>query len=185
MGRLVRCRVCGLIIDESKLKDKCPACGFPRTVFEPYEEKMSIKRKKLLNLDLHPILVHFPEAFSTIIFLLTLFTLIAPALYRDQILGTILILSFLLPFFTVLAIFSGIIDGKTRFKKLKTILLIRKIIIGTIFLILAILLILTGISYGIVEIKLVFMLLLSLGCLICGTLLGLIGKTLNNALIVN
>ncbi len=183
MVKLLRCRVCGFVIKENKLKDNCPACGYPSSVFEPYEEEISEERKRILNLDLHPILVHFPEASSTIIFLLALITLIAPTFFRSYILGTIIILSLLLPFFTVIGILSGLIDGKVRLKKLKTPLLIRKIIIGSTFVILAILLILPSYVFGNIEENLIYIFILSLGCLICGTFLGLIGKKLTRTLI--
>jgi uncharacterized membrane protein len=46
-------------------------------MFEPYVEKISPKRKRILSLDLHPIAVHFPQAFIISIFVLSLVTLAA------------------------------------------------------------------------------------------------------------
>ncbi len=61
MKELVRCRPCGFVMEAGKLGDVCPACGMPRKVFEPYREKVSINRLRLLNLDLHPIAIHLSQ----------------------------------------------------------------------------------------------------------------------------
>ena len=49
-------------MEAGKLGDVCPACGLPRKVFEPYRERVSINRLRLLNLDLHPIVIHLSQA---------------------------------------------------------------------------------------------------------------------------
>ena len=118
MTSLLRCRVCGFIIKEGKLGDRCPACGVPRTAFESYDDKITEKRRKLLDMDIHPVVVHFPQAFSVFILFLTIFTLIFPNFLRAEILCSIPILAIFLPLVTAAAIFSGAFDGKTRFKKL-------------------------------------------------------------------
>ena len=181
MKKLLRCKACGFIIEEGKLGDICPACGVPRSSFEPYEEKISEKRKKILDLDLHPVVVHFPQAFSAFIVLLAAINVLFPILFADQILCSIPIMAVFLPIVTAGAILSGMLDGKTRFKKLKTPHLIKKIIIGTIFLGLSIVLAIISVLLISTEIGIALVLIFSLGCLICGTILGLIGKTLTNA----
>jgi hypothetical protein len=62
MKEFVRCRPCGFVMEAGKLGDVCPACGLPRKVFEPYREKVSRNRLMLLNLDLHPIVIHLSQA---------------------------------------------------------------------------------------------------------------------------
>ena len=177
MVQLLRCKVCGYIIKESKLGDKCPACGVPKTAFEPYKEKVSEKRKKILNLEIHPILTHFTLGFSVFSFILTVLTLIFPKFFRNEILNTIVILNVSLPIFVFLTLISGIFDGKIRFKRIITIQHIKKMIIGSVLLALAI-------SIGVIsfflltETILIPLLFISLFCVVCAGVLGLIGKTL-------
>ena len=64
MKDYVRCKACGYIMERSKLGDKCPACGVSATMFEPYDDKLSEKRRRLLDIHVHPIVVHFPQAFA-------------------------------------------------------------------------------------------------------------------------
>jgi O-antigen/teichoic acid export membrane protein len=177
MVQLLRCKVCGYIIKESKLGEKCPACGVPKTAFEPYKEKVSEKRKKILNLEIHPILTHFAVGFSVFSFVLTLLTLIFPTFFRDEILNAIVILNVSLPIFVFLTLISGIFDGKIRFKRIITTLHIKKMIVGTVLLALAI-------SIGTIslilstETILIPLLIISLLCVGCAGFLGLIGRTL-------
>ena len=185
MTSLLRCKVCGFIIKEGKLGDRCPACGVPRIAFEPYDDKITEKRRKMLDLEIHQIIVHFPQAFSVFILFLTIFTLIFPDFLRAEILCSIPILTLFLPLVVAAAILSGAFDGKTRFKKLNTPHLIKKIIFGTIFFILSIPLAIFSYYFIITEIGLILVLIFSLGCVLCGTILGLIGKTLTNAKVPN
>src|SRR5664280_760620 len=74
MKELVRCRPCGFVIEADKLGDVCPACGMPRKVFEPYRERVSRNRLKLLNFDLHPIAIHLSQALVIAIPVLVIIT---------------------------------------------------------------------------------------------------------------
>ncbi len=67
MKKYVRCKVCGYIMVESDLKDRCPACGLPKTVFEPYVSNISSRRKFIIDQHIHPIVVHFPQVFVMLI----------------------------------------------------------------------------------------------------------------------
>jgi rubredoxin len=177
MAQYLRCKVCGYIIREDKLGEKCPACGVPKTAFEPYKEKVSEKRKKILDLEIHPILTHFAVGFSAFTFILTVLTLIFPTFYRNEILTTIVILNVSLPIFVDLTLMAGIIDGKIRFKKVITIQHIKKMIVGSIFLGLAITL--GVISFFLqIETILIALLILSGICVVCAVFLGLIGRGL-------
>ncbi len=177
MTQLLRCKVCGYIIKDSKLGEKCPACGVPKTAFEPYKEKVSEKRKKILDLEIHPILTHFAVGFSVFSFILTMLTVIFPTFYRNEILTTIVILNISLPIFVDLTLMSGIVDGKIRFKRIITTQHIKKMIIGSVLLALAI-------SLGVISFFLptatilIPLLFISLFCVVCAGLLGLIGRTL-------
>lgn len=174
MKDLVRCRPCGFVIEADKLGDKCPACGLPRKVFEPYRERVSANRKTVLNLDLHPIAIHLSQSLVILIPVLILSTTYYPNFFYD-ILKPVLIFSvFIFPFTLILSFLSGMVDGLVRFKTLKTPFLISKIIYSSIILISAFTLftIAPDENYGIKS------LLLSIICLIVGVRLGLLGKKL-------
>ena len=72
MKTMIRCKACGYIMEGGKLGDKCPACGAPKTAFEPYTDPMAAPRRKMLNLQLHPIAVHFPITFAVAAFVFSL-----------------------------------------------------------------------------------------------------------------
>ncbi|MCK7505218.1 MAG: hypothetical protein MZV70_14775 [Desulfobacterales bacterium] len=100
MANLMRCKACGFVTDQGNIKDVCPACGVPAKMFEPYTNPVSLKRRKILDLHTHPVLVHFPQAFAL--------TLVSPVLLRffcsagsagNAWIRTIKVLSVLLPFF--------------------------------------------------------------------------------------
>jgi len=144
---LVKCKPCGYITDESKLGDVCPACGVSSKLFEPYKDKVSAKRRKLIDLDLHPIAVHFPQTIAVFIFQLIIVNMMFPSFKGYEITLLIQFLSILLPFAVFGAWISGIIDGKIRFKKLKTPALVKKIILGTSMLITSILVPIFALNY--------------------------------------
>ena len=43
---MVRCKACGFLMKEGKLGDRCPACGAPKTAFEPYKDPMAWNRRR-------------------------------------------------------------------------------------------------------------------------------------------
>lgn len=134
MKELVRCRPCGYVMEADKLGDVCPACGMPRKVFEPYREKVSLNRLRLLNLDLHPIAIHLSQALVIAIPVFILIAGLFPAFKPEVVRGVLVFSVFAFPFTLVLAILTGIIDGLTRFKTLKTPLLKFKIIFSIVIL---------------------------------------------------
>ena len=85
MKELVRCKSCGFVMEKGKLHGKCPACGVPDKMFEPYSEKIAPFRKFMLSLDMHPVLVHFPQAFTATVLLLSLFAMVSQGPVREQI----------------------------------------------------------------------------------------------------
>ncbi len=130
----LKCKACGYVIDEKKLGDVCPACGVPRTAFEPWTDDVSARRRTILNLNLHPISLHFPQAFSAMIPVFILADLLFPLPFGLEASQAARLLSVLV-FPAALAAFSaGLIDGNIRFKRVGTPALIRKIIIGSVFL---------------------------------------------------
>jgi len=179
MKELVRCRPCGFVMDADKLGDVCPACGLPRKVFEPYREKVSRNRLLLLNLDLHPIVIHLSQALVIAIPLLAILTNFFSH-FQPEILKSVLIFSvFVFPFTLILAIITGVIDGLTRFKTLRTPLLRVKIIFSLIILSLSVALFFVAPH----EDKYVITIILSVLCLGAGVQLGLWGKKLINVIL--
>jgi len=171
---LVRCRPCGYVMKASDLGDVCPACGLPRNVFEPYRERVSANRLFILALDIHPIAIHLSQTFVALTPLLIIFHLLFPD-FQETIVHSVINFSiFALPFSLILSFISGLIDGITRFKTLKTPLLRSKIIFSSTILVLAFiqLLIFTPGVYTWITI------LLSLAAFGCAVKLGLVGKHL-------
>jgi hypothetical protein len=135
MANLIRCKACGYVTKEGNIKDVCPACGVPAKMFEPYTDPLSEKRRRIIDLHSHPIIVHFPQAFALTLFILAILLFIAPSQIKDALCYTMKVLSLFLPFFVVLSFLTGLLDGKTRFRKVTTPFLKKKIIIGLIFFI--------------------------------------------------
>ena len=179
MKEYVRCRPCGFVMEADKLGDVRPACGLPRKVFEPYRERVSLNRFFILIFDLHPIAIHLSQAF---VFLIPSLAVIINLFnhFHPEILKSVLIFSvFVFPFTLVLAIITGIIDGLTRFKTLRTPLLKVKIIFSLIILLLSIVLFLTAPH----ENYFMLTIALSILCLATGVKLGLWGKKLINVIL--
>ena len=166
-------------MEADKLGDVCPACGLPRKVFEPYRERVSLNRLLLLNFDLHPIVIHLSQALVIAIPVLTiilnLFSHFQPEIIKNVIIFSV----FVFPFTLFMAIVTGVIDGLTRFKTLKTPLLRVKIIFSLIIFTLSIVLFFVGPreNYGILTI------VLSILSLAAGVQLGLWGKKLINVIL--
>jgi len=178
---LIRCKVCGYIMKENKLKDVCPACGVPRTAFEPFKDTISKKRRTILEINLHPISVHFPQAFTTAIPAFIVLAMAAPPSVGNELLSAAKVLSYFLPLTVLPAIFFGIVDGKTRFKKITTPLLVQKMITATVLFILTVILALVTYSFGTEYPGNLYLIIIALGCIACQIVLGEIGKTLMNS----
>lgn len=183
MSELVRCRPCGYVMEADKLGDVCPACGMPRKVFEPYRERVSNNRLMILNLDLHPIAIHFSQAFVGAIPLLFLFTALLPGFYHQELTIVNKVMIIALPFTMILALSSGMIDGYTRFKTFNTPLLVRKLILSGVITILSGIASAIVIFNGLTTKNTTLVILLILGCLACAVTLGLLGKKLLNVIL--
>jgi len=168
---LVRCRPCGYVMKASDLGDVCPACGLPRNVFEPYRERVSSNRLLILSLDIHPIAIHLSQTFVALTPLLIIFHLIFPD-FQETIAHSVITFSvWALPISLVLSFISGVVDGITRFKTLRTPLLKSKIIYSIAILILSFtqLIIFTPNTYTWVTMLIA---VASLGCAVKLVLLG-------------
>ena len=178
MARLMRCKACGFVISESKIKDVCPACGLPKSVFEEYEERISQKRKLILGLDLHPIAVHFPQALATLSAVFLAVGLLLEGSLAAELLSAARLLLILLPFSVLVAIIVGILDGKTRFRRLKTPLLVRKMILAVILLVLSVIVCALVLRSELKTETAGVVLVLLLGCIGCEIGLGKTGVRL-------
>jgi rubredoxin len=60
MGKLVKCQVCGLIMEEDKLHDACPKCNAPKEKFDVLADDAAEKvfRSEYTN-DLHMRLINY------------------------------------------------------------------------------------------------------------------------------
>jgi hypothetical protein len=166
-------------MEADKLGDVCPACGLPRKVFEPYRERVSLNRLKLLNLDLHPIAIHLSQSLVIAIPILTMLKNFMPELYPEVIKNVLVFSVVLFPFTLCLAIMTGVIDGLTRFKTLKTPLLRVKIIFSLIILSLSVVLYFIAPDEKLYVLT-IFVSVLSLAA---GVQLGLWGKKLINVIL--
>ncbi len=182
MKELTICKSCGYVMRRARLKSVCPACGVPAKMFEPYTDKMSPKRRFLLLLDLHPVMAHFPQAFTAT---LTILCVVALAL-RDRpclnLTATISVLGIILPFVVGLSFLAGLLDAKIRFRRVRTPLLIWKMALGGLFLLLS-----CGI-FAVVATRpttepgvLVALLSLSVPAVACSSILGILGVRLLNS----
>ena len=171
---LVRCRPCGYVMKESELGDVCPACGLPRNVFEPYREKVSANRLFILALDIHPIAIHLSQTFVALTPVLIVFHAIFPN-FQEVIIHSVINFSiFMLPLSLVVSTISGVVDGITRFKTIRTPMLKSKIIFSLLILTISLIQLFTATP----NVYHWFTLLLSLSIFACAVKLGLLGKRL-------
>jgi hypothetical protein len=183
MRKLVRCKACGFIMQENELREKCPACGAPKTVFEPYTDTVGEKRRRLLDMDLHPMMVHFPTSFIVVILLLSIGLTFITGPAADLMSCTNKLLVLFLPLVVLLSFIIGIVDGKTRFRHIKNSqILMYKTMSGSVFLALSFVLT-AAIWFGNFTNPFTSWVTISLSivCLACAIILGLLGKRIINA----
>ena len=131
----VRCKACGYILEKDALGDVCPACGVKKEMFEPWEDKVGEVRRKWLEFDFHPVMVHFPEALSVVLLLLSLaFPLFAPDLQARFLWPTVVLLSWVFPVTVLGGFLTGLADAKVRYRKVSTPALLRKQILGSVLI---------------------------------------------------
>ncbi len=181
MENPVVCKMCKYVTREDTLGDVCPACGLPRKNFEPYKDNRSAKRRFIMGLNLHPIAVHFPQAYAVISLPLIPAGVYLNLPFSGDLLSAAKVLGMVLPFTVIAAIMAGLIDGKARFRRLTPPLLIIKMMAGSFLLIFSILMAFIIYAYGFAPPGFYYIILLNLGCIACQVVLGEVGKTLMSA----
>lgn len=130
MGAMLRCQTCGYVIAEGKLKDACPACGALRKAFGPWTDPLGVRRRALLDLGLHPMVIHFTVAFAASAFALSLFALAVPRFLAGLATDVFVVMTALLPLATLAGGAAGVIDARIRFRRATTPLAVRKMAMG-------------------------------------------------------
>ncbi len=178
MKKMIQCKACGYIMREDSKSETCPACGVPRKAFVSWNDPVSPRRRAVLNLDLHPIALHFPQAFSALVPVLILADHFSPLARGIEVNQAVRVLSVLVFPAILGAYLSGLIDGHTRFRKLNTTFLRAKIILGAVSLGTAFGLSYTAFIYYTVEPVRWLLFTLSLACLAFQAVLAQVGKRL-------
>ncbi|MBD3237035.1 MAG: rubrerythrin [Candidatus Eisenbacteria bacterium] len=178
MAKLLRCRACGFVVEEGHLGEVCPACGLPRKVFEEHAERISPLRKRILALDLHPISVHLPQSLAVLILLALLGKVLLRGPLAAQLEDSARLLAILFPLTVLASMATGLLDGRTRYRRLRTPLLVRKMIVGLLLLLLSAALAALALLGGFGSPLIYLGLALVLGCLVCEFLLGRTGSKL-------
>ncbi len=172
----VRCKVCGYITDASKVGELCPACGVKATMFEPLTERFSDHRRKFLELHLHPILAHYPQAFSVTMLILAAVRFLFSNAAGRVAAHALLVLTLALPFTLVGALLTGILDGRVRFKKLTAPYLRIKKWVGAAYLLMSVLLAVLLVKGGAAPLSGALCIAASFALVVCTTVLGNIGS---------
>ncbi len=139
--KLIRCRACGYIMTEGS-HHTCPACGVGEKMFEPWDDKVPVNRRKVLDLHIHPIIVHAPQALGFLMLFISAVFLVINLAWRGNELGmylltTLKVLAVLLPVFVIGGFLSGLLDGWYRYKSVTTPLLVKKMVVGCAFFVVA------------------------------------------------
>jgi O-antigen/teichoic acid export membrane protein len=144
---------------------------------------VSERRRILLDFDIHPIIDHFTISFAASAFVLSLFVLLFPQVFRQTLTGIVRGLIIVLPFAIISSFLSGLFDGKIRFRRTNTPLLTRKKALGGLFFLFSAAVAVLTFVIGPFEawVRILDAVFLA-GCVVCAVALGRIGKGLNAAM---
>jgi len=179
VAKMVRCKVCGYVMPEGKLRDKCPACGVAAKAFEPWEDPLSEQRRRALTLDLHPIAVHFPTAFVVSLIVIFVVGLAFRGGAAELFLCAGRLMSLFLPLVVILAFLLGVKDGLVRFRSVqRSEVLKKKVLFGLLYFVFALALPLVVWLWGVAgAAPLAVALALSAAGLACNVVLSLLGTS--------
>ena len=183
MAELLRCRTCGYVVEAKRVGEVCPACGVPRKMMESWKDPVSEPRRYLLWFDVHPIIDHFSTSFAACAFVLALFVLLFPELFRETATGILRGFVGVLPVAVLASFVSGLFDGKARFRRTTTPLLKKKKVLGIVFFATtaAVAVLMYAVGPFVTWVRIVDVLLLA-GGVVCAVGLGRIGRGLLSAI---
>jgi hypothetical protein len=183
VAKLVRCKVCGYIMPEGRLKDKCPACGVAAKAFEPWEDPLSEERRRALKLDLHPIAVHFPTSFVVSLIVIFIVGLAFRGKAAELFLCAGRLMALFLPLVVIAAFLLGVKDGIVRFRSVgRSEVLKKKVLFGLLYFLFALALPLVVWLWGVAAAApLVVALALTAAGLACNVVLSLLGSSVLNS----
>jgi uncharacterized membrane protein/rubredoxin len=138
MKKLFVCKVCGYIVEKEEPPGVCPACGFEGKIFEEYESPLSKKRRKTLDLHIHPVMVHLPVAFVASLALISLIRVIGVLPNQIELVGMLKVIVAVLPLVAIFAAMAGIFDAKIRFKRIDTPHLKKKLVLASFLILISI-----------------------------------------------
>lgn len=179
------CRVCGYIDTADKIDQVCPACGYPKTVWMEYKpRRINETRRKLLDLHIHPIAVHFPIVGSVMTFVLPVVALIVPFLtflpdtFDDRLYDATWMISLVLPLLSILGAVTGYVGGKLRYKTVKAPILKQKIVLSVLYFIVTLLQCYVAYAYGVSSGNALLVVLLGVASSVLASVLGKMGSHL-------
>jgi rubredoxin len=180
---MIRCKACGYITKEGKLGDRCPACGAPKSAFEPYNDPMSRPRRRVLNLQLHPIATHFPITFMVAALVFSIVTPIVPGEGHQLLAGTTKIITLITPLLVIITFWVGWWDGRIRFRKISNSQILKKKILYAISLFIVSVALAIVVWIGAFETPgfIAGVILLSAAAVVLVFLLGLLGTSILEA----
>lgn len=130
-----RCGTCGYVLAGSRAEKACPACGSGPEALGPFESRLGPKRSRLLGLRLHPIAAHGAPAFAaSVLALSAAIAAVGDVPVKTALVDTARVLTAAMPIAIVAAFLTGLLDGRLRFKKRTTPILLRKMAASALFL---------------------------------------------------
>jgi len=81
-------------------------------------------------MNLHPMVIHFPVAFTASTFALSLFSLFFPRFLAGLATNLLVVMTAVLPLTVLAGWAAGMFDGRIRFRRVTTPLLVRKMAMG-------------------------------------------------------
>ena len=181
MKKYLKCRVCGFIGTSEEIKKVCPACGAPLSSFVGYEHQIGSKRLKILQLQLHPILVHIPQSLAMLSLVIIGLAYLIEGKVAQNLVTAEKILLIILPVSVVIAMAAGLLDAKTRFPKKFGPRIFEKMIFGSALLVSSIL---TAVLFNLEVFSTlgrIAIIVLNLINLACSAILGQKGASLVNS----
>lgn len=177
--KYIICRVCGYIETADKADQPCPACGFPKTVWAEYTpRRLNPTRKKLLDLHLHPIAVHFPITGSALTFGLPLLALLVPYSLSYRLFDFTMLVALVMPLLALVGAISGYVGGKLRYKTTSAPVLKFKIYLSIFYFIVTLAQAYMAWTYGVDAGNALIMIALGAVSSLCAAVLGKKGSYL-------